>query len=86
MLRFQLYSAQYTVLQTKKNSTRSTSTINPVTTENMDDSHYKRREAITCYHESTDTLLYKQKEMGHKSKSLMRALCTLMYVKRHLSG
>ena len=33
-------SAYYTVLL-MKNSIRSASTINPVTTENMDDSHYK---------------------------------------------
>ena len=50
-LRFQLFSARYTALQTK-NSVRIVSAINPVTIENMDDSHLQTycREAM---HRST---------------------------------
>ena len=46
-LRFQLCSAHYTALQTK-NSVRIISAINPVTMENMDDSHLQMycREAM----------------------------------------
>ena len=47
MLEFQPYSVHYTALQ-MKNIMRSTSAINPVTMENMDDFHYyKHTEAIT---------------------------------------
>ena len=48
-LHFQLISARYTTLQTK-NSVRIVSAINPVTTENMDDSHLQMycREAMYC--------------------------------------
>ena len=60
-LRFQLCSACFTALQ-MKNSRRSASAINPVTTENTDNSH---REAITLL--QIDTFGCQQKrEMGHK--------------------
>ena len=46
---FQLFSAHYTVLQ-MKNSVRIVSAINPVTTENTDDSHLQTycRKAMHC--------------------------------------
>ena len=85
-LHFQLCSAPYTALQTK-NSVRIISAINPVTTENTDDSRLQTYCREAMHHATANRHLgLSQKEMGHKSKSMMRALYVLRYAKRHVSG
>ena len=63
---FQLCSARYTALQ-MKNSVRIASAINPVTTENMDDSRLQCTVGEPCIVLlRINTLDCQQKEMGHK--------------------
>ena len=73
---------------------RSTSAINPVTTENTDDSHYKCREIGSCATMNSRlelstkrTCSCHQRELGQngdKGESMMSALYILQYAKRHL--
>ena len=73
ILRFQLCSAHYTVLQ-MKNSRRSASAINPVTMEIMDNSCLQSREVIML--PRIDPLGCQQKEMGlKKDKAVCTAVC-----------
>ena len=79
-----MFNPLYTALQ-MNNSIRSASAVNPVATENMDNSDLKP--CITLLR--IDTLDSQQKEMDtkeDKGKSMMRALYVLQYAKRHVSG
>ena len=86
VLRFQLCSAHFTTLQAK-NSRRSTSVINLVTTENMDKSHLQMWEAIVLL--QINTLSCQQKEMEHKGGKWYvhdTFALYLWYAKMHLLG
>ena len=83
-------SAIFNPLQTK-NSVRIISAINPVTTENTDDSclqMYCREAMHRHYRELTPWAVSKKKwdTKEDKGKSMMRALYVLRYAKRHVSG
>ena len=51
----------------------------------MDDFRYKRREAITCYHESTPWAVSKDK-WDTKENNMMRALYILWYATEAMSS
>ena len=88
MIRFQLCSVRYTALQ-MKNSGRIVSTINPVTTENTDDSCLqtycrKAMHSATANRHIVSKKKWDTKE--DKGKSMMRGLYILQYAKRRISG
>ena len=69
-------------------SIRSASAINPVTMENMDDSHLQRlRSHASHYCELTPWAVGKKKWETNKDKgkSKMHALYVLQYAKRYIS-
>ena len=84
-LHFQLCSASYTVLQTK-NSSRTATAINPVTTENMDNFHLQTESHALCYRESTPWAVSRKKWVSKEDngKSMMCALYIPRYAKRHV--
>ena len=76
VLCFQLCSAHYTTLQAK-NSRRSTSAINPICMENMDDSCYKHREAILL--PRINTLVVMVHKGGQSEVHDVCIVCTAVY-------
>ena len=88
-LRFQLFLASYTVLQTKS-SVRIVSAINLVIMEKTDNSHlqmYCREAMHRAIVESTPWAVSKKKwDTKDKGKSMMHALYVMRYAKRHISG
>ena len=91
MLHFQLYSARYTVLQTKnseKVSLQSIYLLRKIWVFSIIAIQYSHREAIPHYCELTPCVVSEKNwdTKEDKNKSMMHALYTLQLAKRHVLG